>query len=328
MSTTEAKPTITELPGDDINVQGGGKSWRFANGKIVRGPEKKENATLPDGRVVEVDSGTYPEERTFLNGVLRRVWIYSGDGKYGKVHQIEADIETREGMFLIKAKLLNSKGELKPTISSVNFAWCLLQFGKDEALRIETRKGEPIVLENGDKGGCPTYVNCYRIEGNNAMPVYRPRRDKNAPKQTMLDQWAELDPQLRAHPAWKERDVTRDNEDDGADSRIQFNTLTKECQERGWPTPLQAPEDWLDVVTAVLKKASRPASLDHVEEAEWGLFRDALTKWVKANNGATPPKIAAAKERLAKEEAAKTVQVANDAFGAPSDDGYDPFKDI
>ena len=62
MAVQEDYQTETYIPDEsDLTVEGGSRSWRFSNGKLVRGQEIEE-----DGR----KTGNYPEEKTSITGLL------------------------------------------------------------------------------------------------------------------------------------------------------------------------------------------------------------------------------------------------------------------
>ncbi len=285
--------TETFIPGEsDLEIQSGGKSWRFANGKIVRGKEIIKTATI-DGDEIEVNTGKYPDEMTTVTGRLRRVWVYAGTTKYGEAHQLEADIETINGMVFLKSNLLDTNGNLKLSSSALNFAWCLLQYPKDGLIRLETALGKPVILKNGDQGGCPTYVNAWRIEGPNhkATRIFRPKHEDGEVKVAMNDQWLnELEPEIRKHSAWAEREV---KVEDGS----HLSELCKECTALGWPTPEQAPVEWLELVAMSFEEPKPRAALSSYNDEDWGSVRLAVQEGQKTAPG-MPPQFEAVLERL------------------------------
>lgn len=283
MSTTETKPFI---PSEETEtVGGGGGSWRFAKGKIVRGKEIVKNAVV-DGQEIEVETGTYPEERLALTGLLRRLCVFEGTNKFGPVHRLEADIETeKDGVVHVSSSLLDQNNNFKVGISAANFAWCLLQYDKDAPMRIETKLGDPIKLPNGKPGGRATYVNAFEYKSGKFYPIYRPKRVEGAAKVSLEDQWAELETQLRAHPAWKEREIQVDDD-------THLGVLANECKAKGWPTPMQATPEWLKMIAGAFKHEVRSSLRDYDDE-EWGKVREALQKVVDV-----PAPLAAAAARL------------------------------
>ena len=303
MSNTETTTEPTNvIPGDDVERESSNQSWRFANGKIVRGKEKTEQVVIPStGETTEVKLGTYPEEIESVTGLLDRLWVadYHHE-KFGRIYKLEADIQTRDhGMRRIACKLLDTKGEVKVSISALNFAWCLLQFKKGDALRIETVLGKPIV-KDGVELGSPTYVNAFTIEGNKAKPLYRPRRDADAPKQTPLEQWRELEPQLKAHNAWAERDTDGDEGDGGSGAATHLSELCRECDERGWISPQKSPGVWLEIMQGFHEEAAPRASLSSFNDDAWGEVRLRYNELLKEKGaGWTPSKLAAAAKAAA-----------------------------
>lgn len=278
----------TTIPSaSDVNVQATGESWRFSQGALVRGKEIEDDR----GR----ETGRYPEEKTRLIGALRRVGIYDNpNSKYGKRYKLEADIETTEGMVHVGVNLLKPSGEMKPGISAVGFAWCLLQFAKDEVMMIETKLGEAVQLEDGTKGGKPTYVNAFRVDGKNASPIYRPRRDPSAPRQTILEQWAELEVQLREHPAYAEREVRNDDDESpgapavaGPGYTAMVELIADQDKKRPipWPTLETAPAVWLEVFQTLTKEAAPRPSLDSWSDEHYAEFAKAIAKvkWTTEN---------------------------------------------
>ena len=157
-NTTESTTAAPFIPTDDTPVEGGGeRSYRFANGKIVRGRQKTVEVDLPSGGTKKVETGDYDEELKHVTGALTRVWIADyTDPKWGKVHRLEADVLTQSGVVHLAANLLDKDGNLKPSVSALNFAWCLLQYGKDAPCRLETQLGQKVVLKDGSEGAPST----------------------------------------------------------------------------------------------------------------------------------------------------------------------------
>lgn len=269
MAVQEDYQTETYIPDEsDLTVEGGSRSWRFSNGKLVRGQEIEE-----DGR----KTGNYPEEKTSITGLLERVSIEQGTNKFGAYHRLEVDIQTRAGVEHLHCNLLDDMGGFKPSVSGCGLAWGVLQFEKGEPCRFETSQGEPVVLPNGKKGGRPTYVNAYRIEGKVAKPIYRPKRDQNAPRQSTAEQWMkDLEPELRKHGAYKEREKREDEQVPGADPRVQFKGLCLDVQGLKLPTPEQAPAEWMTFLKKLLPQSSASTIGDYTE-AEWEGVRGALS---------------------------------------------------
>lgn len=275
MSVENVNPESTTVvipKEEDLNVQSGSRSWRFANGKIVQGQEKEAEVEI-EGQIKKVPTGRYPQERASVFGVLRRIGIHKTDkGEFGPQHRIEADIETSDGMVYLGCGLLGADGEFKVGIAALTFTWCLLQYAKDELIRLEAVQGEPVTLPNGSKGGRPTYCNAYRIEGRNAMPIYRPKKDKSGPMPSMEESWLEMEPQIRAHPAYADRPVNEETQ--GGPTHL--TELIKECEAKGIPSPSQAPDAWLTRIAERNQHPKKARLTDYDDTEVWGALRQAF----------------------------------------------------
>lgn len=269
MSETLNQTDETILSEDEITQQGGSSSWRPAKGKFVQGKEIIKQAEV-DGQLIDVETGKYPQEKKVITGLLRRIGIFEADGKYGKQHKLECDIETKAGMLHLGTTLLDSNDQFKVGIAALNLAWCLLQFEKDGPIYLETAWGDPVKLPNGKEGGRPTYINAYRVEGTNATPIYRPKRDPNAPKLEMNEQWPALETQLRAHTAYKDREITQDPA-----NPTHLSELVKWCKEKGWSSPDENPSGWLDLANAGFKTGLKSRLNDYTDD-QWGEIRQAV----------------------------------------------------
>lgn len=249
MSTTTTQPIPSE---DDVQVSTGRQSWRCANGKICQGSE--ESGTL----VI----------REKLVGALRRIGIHEGsydkDGKTKRVYQLEADIETAQGMERVKASLCNLKGENQASGVAVGLAWGLLQIAKDEVMILTTAQG----TKKNEYGSYSTFVNVFRLPEGSSRGVEVPRRGKS--DEPLNDTMAKLLSEIRTHPAFAERPASEKDEDGKATTHL--SALCQECAAKGWPTPEQAPTEWLTANAKAFRHEPR-ASLSAYSDDEWGDVR-------------------------------------------------------
>ena len=249
-----------EIPDDsEVSVAGGTGAWRFANGKICRGSE---------------DQGTLATREKII-GALKRVGIHTGiiQGTTVPYAQVEADFLGAGGQMIhVKSSLTDDEGNIKSSVATNGFAWGLTQLKENDVVCWTAAAGEPVKRPNGTLGGRPTYVNVARVSGKVATPIYRPKRDKNAPKQSTLEQWHELEPLIRAHPCYADRP----SDGDAGTPQTHLAALTAECLEKGWPTPAQNPSGWLAIVAKAYQGAGTApayASISQVSEDEWQQIR-------------------------------------------------------
>ncbi len=252
MSTTQT--TDTYIPSDDeVKASSSRQSWRLANGKVCRGSE---------------DSGSL-ETREKLTGKLRRIGIhdanYVRDGKDKRVYQIEADIETANGPERLKASLCNLKGEDQPSGVAIGLAWGLLQLAKDELMVVTATQG----TKKNEFGSFPTFCNIFRLKPGSTTAVEVPRRARS--EEPMEDTLGKLLEELKTHPAYSDRPVS-DSDDDEGGATTHLSALCKECTEKGWPSPEQAPAVWLAKLGALLGKPNL-SSLAQVSDDTWGEIR-------------------------------------------------------
>lgn len=250
-----------------VSATGLGGAWRFANGKIRKGRQGAFE-DRPSQKVV---------------GLLRRVGIHTGkresDGQI--FSQVEADIETANGIEHFKSSLTDDNGNLKPSSATVGFTWGLNQIAKDEQVMITVSEAEFVT----DKGGKPTFVNLWESPKQDwkFQQLVRPRRDKNAPKVELVDQWRMLEAEFKAHPAFSERAIREDDEA----GPTHLSELCKECEAKGWPSPSQVPQVWLK---RIAEKSQHPvkAKLTEYDDDVWGQIRVNLQgvtdcpDWLKA----------------------------------------------
>jgi hypothetical protein len=216
-------------------------------------------------------------------GVITRVGIHKGvtKGEYAKpIHRVEADIETASGQVCVGQSLLDRDGNIKISRSVLDFAWGLLQFTRsDDPLMIEAAQGEAWKDDKGNPMSPSTYVNFSRVDAESrAHPLYKPRRDPKAPKVAMNDQWTALEPQIRSHPLFAERPVREhDDDDEGGAPATHLQAFCQECAAKGWPTPQQAPDEWLTMYAAAFAHAKLASLADYTDE-EHGQVREKLAE--------------------------------------------------
>jgi len=253
---------------DVESPQSGTATWRFAEGKIVSGP-KDELVT-----------------RDAIIGVVQRVGIHQGvrtiteGGRefQKQIHRIECDIKTSRGVVHLGQSLLNEKAELKPTRSCLDLAWCLLQVQPGKVYSFTAAQGEPWTNPQGVKMSASTYVNIADVlppkePGGKSQisPIRRPKRDPSAPKVDAIDQWHQLDAELRKHPLYKEREErTRGGEESN------FELLCLLCDHRQWPSPMKATNAWLGMMAKAFKDESPRSALTDYSDDEWGQAKDII----------------------------------------------------
>lgn len=253
----------------DVQATGLGGAWRFAEGKIRRG-RKGNYEDRPSQKVV---------------GILRRVGIHSGKRESDNItySQIEVDIETANGLEHFKSSLTDDDGFLKSSSATNGLAWGVLNIGKDERIMITCEEASFVT----EKGGKPTFVNIWKTKTNEGddwsfSQCVRPKRDKAAPKISLVDQWEMMRGQFTKHPAFADRPVSRDDDEQG-NATTHLSALCKECAEKGWPTPEQAPGPWLAMMAAAYKHEPRARLSDYPDDGDdsvacWKTIRQALEK--------------------------------------------------
>lgn len=255
----------TYIPGEEeVAAPSAGmrKTWRFANGKICTGSE---------------DGGTY-DTREKIVGALRRIGIheatYNKDGKDKRVKQLEADIETRDyGVMRVAASLIDMKGKDQPSGVSIALAWNLLQAAKDEVVIFTATQG----TKKNEFGSYATFVNMGIYVRGQARPKEAPRRPK-VEGETMEIALDKLLAELKSHPAWAARPAHETDDEDGS-ANTHLSALCKEATANGWPTPEQAPAEWLALYSALYGEAAR-SSLGEISEDDWGQVRQDVAKWL------------------------------------------------
>lgn len=266
--------TATVIPSaSDVEMPSGGKSYRIANGFFVRGEQITETVQVM-GQPKEVETGRYPEMIDTIVGIVRRVGIHEEDGKYGLQRRFDVDFETAEGHVYVSLSLLDTKKQLKISVSTLFLAWCVLNSPVGQPMGYKTSLGEPVTLENGSEGGRPTYVNLYRFVGKKGEQIRRPARDKNAPRTSIIDQWKEYEDQIRAHPLYAPRPNRRDDHDEEGNPMSHIAGLCDECAKKGWPTPRQAEESWLAIIAKAFRTdGADKFGLEDWDDDSWGQLR-------------------------------------------------------
>lgn len=258
---------LNALPDEDAIKVTGGSQWRFSKGKIVRGEEK---------------DGKYEGERERIVGILQRVGIFDGVGKTDgqPYRQVEADFLTKEGVIHVKAGLSDPdvRGQLvmKPSVSAVKFAWGLTQFKKGDAVMITATQSKDPVVKDGRKLSKVTYVNWFKVDGNNATPLYSPKRDPNEQPASLQQQWDAIEPLIRSHPAYAPRVDSEASDHSQAAAATHLQALSSMCRAKGWPTPDQQPVAWLNFMKVAFQQEEAKARLTDWDDDDWGECRQLL----------------------------------------------------
>jgi hypothetical protein len=302
---TTTKPNETPvndyIPSDDevATPSGGRDVWRFAEGKIITGRE---------------DDGTL-RDRPKVLGRLRRIGIFFGTAKDGTPYgQLETDIETAEGKTRVKAGITDKHGKVKPSVSLLCFAEGLLEIAKDELFVVTAISG----TKKNAYGTYSTFVNLFHLDAATKRTTQVKRREFDKSK-TMEERWEELAAELKTHPSYADRPAGEHDEDEGP---THFSELCREMKERGWPTPEEAPVDWMNLMAHAMDEKPR-ATLNDYTQDEWGEAR-LILKDCKALPGLLKP----AYNRInkiapdAKETPSTGGKIKADAFGAETD----PFE--
>lgn len=257
MNNNENTSTATTQPHDEnyipsaseVQTPTGGKSaWRFSEGQIVTGRES-------DGTLRSTPS---------IVGRLRRIGIHSGvtrDTPPIPYIQLEAEFEQADGLCRVKAGVTDQKGNLQPSTPALNLAEGLLELALNELAIVTAAKSTKLNRFNKPT----TYANLYHCDPTTLKGTQVRRRpiDKN---KTMEDKWLELEAEIRLHPAYKER--PRDENE-----ITHYSELCKELTAKNWPTPDDAPAEWLQQMVAAFDERPTLASFN---DDEWGEVRQLL----------------------------------------------------
>jgi hypothetical protein len=271
---------VVEIPGEEEvpSPSAGREVWRASEGKIVTG--RKQDNTL--------------REREKIVGALRRIGVHSGISKIDNTpySQLEADIETREGMVRFKSGITDKLGKLQPSTAALSFAEGLLDLAANELMVVTANSS----TKENRFGSHNTYINLHHLDATvrplKTWPTKRRPIDKSL---TMEEQWSNLEAELQAHPSWAERPKD-DTEEDEGEELSHLGELCREVAAKGWPTPEQAPQEWLPMVAKFFKHADKVrASLTDYSDDEWGRVRQAMQAVPKMPDALIP-----ARDRLAK----------------------------
>lgn len=266
MSVEELAPE-TYIPGEDEVESSGGNSWRLAKGKFVKGP-KEALEEKPVQKIV---------------GIPERFGIHYGetnDQYHRKYVQVEIEFKTRDGVCSVHASLWDSeREEFRPSGSAVSLGRAIVNMAKDpgKAYQLTVSKGDDWTDEKtGKLREGSTYVNLAVVvmrEGKPfAEPIRSPKREANAPRTSYTEQWAEIEPIIKASSLYKERDGNGTSK-----APTHFSEFCGECAAKGWPTPEQAPNEWLAILAKLVKGEPGPrATLAAWTENEWGNIRQVL----------------------------------------------------
>lgn len=274
MATTEATPIVDQIeeiyiPGDDeVATPQGGKGWRIAGGQIRRGP--KEDT----------------ETREKIVGALLRYGLYFGttsDGaKYG---QFECDMKTSTGIEHVHVSITDKKtGETKPSVAAITFAEGLSEIGLGKVFVITANQS----AKKNQYGEYSTYANLSHVDTNVRPPKVTPTKRGEKTDESLDVRWERVIAKLKTMPAYKEREQKADE-----NAITHLSELCKECGVKGWPSPEQAPTEWLLLLSKAKKEDTPRASLADWTDDDWGTFRLALKDIVTC-----PPLLAEAKARL------------------------------
>jgi hypothetical protein len=250
MSNHEEEFDAHALPdADEVDTSRGMTSYRIANGALCQGSEKR-------GNLVTVSKAL---------GKLLRISIHEGTGKDDGVwfQRLEADFETNKGPVRIHAPLSNA-GVAKPGIAATSFAEGLLDLALHEVAVVEPDQS----VKPNRFGSYTTFARVYHYDVKTGKTRSTLRRDRN-PNQTLEDQWAELEAELRDHPAYKDRKA------EAADTHLSL--LSAECKAKGWPTPEENPEGYVKMCQEVLGDPMIE-KLSDIDEELWGEVREGFNQ--------------------------------------------------
>ena len=244
MSNHEEEFDPTALPdADEVSTSRGVPSYRIANGALCQGSEKR-------GNLVTISK---------VLGALARISVHEGTGKDdGQWYKhLEADFETKNGTVRIKAPLSNA-GVEKPGIAATSFAEGLLDLALGEVAIVEPDKS----LKANRFGSYTTFARVYHFDVKKAKTRNTARRDRD-PNQSLEDQWAALEAELKTHPAYKDR-VYESPE-------THRSLLSAECKEKGWPTPEENPGGY----ALLARQCFSDPHLDLADltDDDWGMIR-------------------------------------------------------
>lgn len=277
----------TYIPAEDeVQASTSGVTWRFANGLICTGSE---------------DKGTI-QSRDKIVGRFRRVGIH--DKTYTKtdgdrrVYQLECDIETASGITRVAASLCSIDGKDQASGVACGLAWGLLQLAKDELMIFTAGKSK----EKNKYGSYSTFVNTFTLKPGAKQGVEVPRRGKS--DDTLEETLEKLLAQIKMHPAYADRPVAESDAEDGTPN-THLSALCQLAAAHAWPTPEQAPADWLAFYAAWRQTPGDvKVSLSEISDDDWGqLMLNLIARGEQGVNGkpatwAVPKPLEAAAARL------------------------------
>jgi len=266
---TSVQETTTHIPGDDEVSTPKRSGWRIAGGAICKGRE--------------VDHSYVTREK--ITGVMRRVGIHFGKRQDGTPYgQAEVDIETNKGPERVKVDLTDLEGKEKGSSASLSFLWGLLQCAKDELIVITAAKSK----EPNRFGKHATYANFYTLKPGStiANPVAKRPRNDNEDLDTAVLRMRE---ELKSHPAYADRPVAESDDEDGTPN-THLSALCQLAAAHNWPTPEQAPADWLSFY-AMWRQTPNDVkvSLSEISDDDWGqLMLSLVGRGEQGANGKPP----------------------------------------
>lgn len=299
MSTATQEEQAIYIPSDEeVKTPTGAGAWRFGNGKICRGRQE-------DGTLITKDSVT---------GLLTRVGFYDHKLDTGKqIFKIECDLKLASGeTFHLGADLLDDNFQFRPSMSALQFAHALGELtGQNEIIKITCSKGEDYTDEMGRQRKGSTYVNVFRVDAKqNVIKVEWPKKDKSAARESVKERWLNMsiDTKIKAHPLYKEREKREVSSSSAVVESKNLELFCKDCSVKGWPTPNQAPTEWLVIVGKIAQTTF--GTLADVTDPMWAEIRKGF-----AERG-MPKSLEPIKAQLDK------------AKSAAIPDDYDPFNDL
>lgn len=270
---------MTHIPNSgDVQTPQGINTWRAVNGVICRGKEKEEG---------------YEEwPHSNITGRISKLGLREGENKAGDYERkLILELETSEGYERLSVKFY-SKKKYGSYSQFFGLSRALLLCDENEVIALTAARGSK---PHPVHGTFATYINVYRVKEGCKPAEIR----TNTPHEKRTESDAERDARvereingmiddLKKLPFWGEYSHGSDDDDDdgGVTHRGQF---WKECSERGWPTPDEAPEEWTSIVTTISEGANTSLNLN---DDSWGELRLAINNQLKAKPDWKPKVIA------------------------------------
>ena len=259
-----------------VKITGSGfASWRFSEGKIVKG-------RVADGSL---------ESTPMLVGRIVRIGIHEGvtDDQYHKPYmQLEADMETASGPVSVHCGLLDEKDQtIRPSMAAIGLGWGLTQITGEDLVAITSAQGEPWTDDRGRAMSGSTYVNFARLDPTTFVgtPIRKPKADRNAPRTTTREKWDELEPAIREHPLFGPRPARAANDDYGGKEAIVTEdepsqtgrqAYEKVVNSKGWPDLLHAEAGHLELINKAGKTSYK--ALSEVPDATLAAMAEGAAK--------------------------------------------------